>query len=484
MNRLLYGQLITCLFVVSGLVLGGVIGANRAPKPQPKILYAPLPHHVSPHPKGVSFRFSMVHDIIHERYPKHGPAFYEERERLARLRLAKIHPESKEALDLMDDIAAGLARRGKPEAAVKLLEEKLAIQRRIDLPETEMYTTYANLGTFMVDVHLRKLQDGDTEARKKVVEGRELIAKAMKVNPNAHFGREIWQRNLIDFYLDAQVKPKLLEQFDFLGNRLDNSNTEQFKNGVPWNIRPYNHIWVEIVSDSHRPSKLLTLEQLEEQRDIVRRSITEVGGADVAFDEPMLGIIGMWRAGGGANPHFALCMGETMLRVGQRFLAWNCYERASRLAEQFWPKPELQDFLKQHCKQRQQVIEETLSKKDVVELRPQFERELAYGQKYQKEYQEYVAKKIAAGVSIDVPDFYDEFNQAHKSIATKPGKEEWYATEGQTNYFPIERAKNILFYGWFGGGLGLFWAGCLWAMVRNRSWMPTNEVNPQNDSDN
>ena len=34
----------------------------------------------------------------------------------------------------------------------------------------------------------------------------------------------------------------------------------------------------------------------------------------VAFDEPTLGIIGMWRLCGGAHPYFALALGETMLR--------------------------------------------------------------------------------------------------------------------------------------------------------------------------
>ena len=56
-----------------------------------------------------------------------------------------------------------------------------------------------------------------------------------------------------------------------------------------------------------------------------------------SFDEPCLGIVGMWRQGGGANPHFALALAETMLRVGQRYVAWTAYERASRLAERFWP---------------------------------------------------------------------------------------------------------------------------------------------------
>ena len=40
---------------------------------------APLPHHIPPTEGGASFRFAMAHDVLHERYPKHGPAFYTER---------------------------------------------------------------------------------------------------------------------------------------------------------------------------------------------------------------------------------------------------------------------------------------------------------------------------------------------------------------------------------------------------------------------
>src|SRR5580704_3227735 len=66
--------------------------------------YVPLPHHVPSSPNGLSFRFAMAHDVIHERYPKHGPVFYRERERLAREKLKHISADSDEALGLYDDI--------------------------------------------------------------------------------------------------------------------------------------------------------------------------------------------------------------------------------------------------------------------------------------------------------------------------------------------------------------------------------------------
>src|SRR5262245_54618959 len=80
----------------------------------PRLELVPLPHHVPKSPAAASFRFAMAHDVIHERYPKHGPAFYRERERLARERLAQIPADSDEAFGLADDIGTGLDRLGKP----------------------------------------------------------------------------------------------------------------------------------------------------------------------------------------------------------------------------------------------------------------------------------------------------------------------------------------------------------------------------------
>jgi hypothetical protein len=32
----------------------------------------PLPHHVPQYAGGLSFRFAMIHDVLHERFEKHG----------------------------------------------------------------------------------------------------------------------------------------------------------------------------------------------------------------------------------------------------------------------------------------------------------------------------------------------------------------------------------------------------------------------------
>src|SRR4051812_42436368 len=144
----------------------------------------------------------------------------------------------------------------------------------------------------------------------------------------------------------------------------------------------------------------------------------------VPFDEPVLGIIGMWREGTGANPHFALCLGETMLRVGQRYLAWSAFERASRLADDFSPDADLQQFLRDHCRKRQQMIEAQLPADEVADLRPRFDAELTYGQAFQRDYQQYEADQIDKGQSIEDEYFHQGFLGSRPPIASPVGPED------------------------------------------------------------
>src|SRR5215470_13905705 len=92
------------IIFIGGGIAGGLVGAGATSAESEAAIYAPLPHHVAPSPDTASFRFAMVHDVIHERYPRHGAAYYAERERLAREKMADLHPDSETALALTDDI--------------------------------------------------------------------------------------------------------------------------------------------------------------------------------------------------------------------------------------------------------------------------------------------------------------------------------------------------------------------------------------------
>jgi hypothetical protein len=178
--------------------------------------------------------------------------------------------------------------------------------------------------------------------------------------------------------------------------------------------------------------------------------------APVPFDEPTLGIIGMWRLGGGANPHFALALGEIMMRVGQRYVAWCAYERAVQLSDRFWPDEAIRQQLVQHCRRRQAIIEEQMPE-EVKEFRPRFQAELAYGRRYQEAYQRYEAQRIADGASIEDPHFYDAFHAEHGPIASPVGDAEKYVAKSENIGFAVQvvLASIVFFAGLFAFGTAL-----------------------------
>ena len=471
-----HGPLLTVLAValfISGCMCGGGVGAiatfrlNDGPA-----IYARLPHHVPPTPDATPFRFAMVHDVIHERYPRNGPAFYRERERLARKAMAVLHPESEAALGLTDDVAVGLDRTGHTDEAVALMRDKLRRQETAGLTGKELYSSYANLGEFLVRGNLWAMLDGDATARERVLEGRAFLRKSVEVNPKAHFGREEWQLIAVDALLEAGSDPSVLLRCDLIGNRLDITIEVPRES---WGVAPFDDTeavfgrpYTRFYGESIRPGRPVpdyshaVVDQNE--REQIRQYIYAVGGETpplgtggpkrgrrAPFDEPSMWLIGEWRQGGGPSPHLALCLGEIMLRVGQRYLAWNCYERASRLADQFSPKAELKQFLRDHCRARQAHIEKSLKPEEVAALRPKFETELAFGEAYQREYQEYTERKVAAGANLNDPQFFDEFHTGRDPIASRVGPEEWYAASRKVFGQPW-MGRAFLVWGLLAGG--------------------------------
>jgi hypothetical protein len=416
-----------------GVVFLGASVVNALDRPglHPELARSfPPPHHTPEHAGGVPFRFAMAHDVIHERFPKHGPAYYHERDRVVREKLAALAPDDPAAFPLLDDLAVGMERLGRSNEAAAIMRDKLARQETKGLKGRDLYTSYANLGTFLIHGSFAPATAGDAGARERFREGVGFIRKSVEVNPEAHFGRERWQAAIAEFLLAAMEAPALLKKYDGIGDRLDTPFDQivSSRQGTGFG-RPYDMVFTEELAYGHDGRG----------RGSFRDRITKVGaeegweGVDVPshrepvpFDEPTLGIIGMWRQGGGASPHFALALGEIMLRVGQRSIAWSAFERASRLADRYSNAPDIQEFLREHCRGRQAEIERDISPASPIgdRLRSAFDAELAYGQGYQEDYQDYEAARIAAGGSIEDDHFHDDFPRRGESIASPSGPEE------------------------------------------------------------
>ncbi|MCA9058989.1 MAG: hypothetical protein KDA85_10835 [Planctomycetaceae bacterium] len=417
----------------------------------------PMPHHVPRYAGGLSFRFAMAHDVLMQRFPRHGPRHYEERNLVSAAMLEQLGEDDPAAWPVMDDLAAGLERLHRSEEAVALMRRKLAAQQEQKITGVGLYTTYANLGTFLIHAHAQAALNGDAEAIERFQEGVEFVRRSVEVNPTAHFGREQWQAAIAEFLLSAAQNSELLKTFDCLGNRLDLPLSEIMDREANWVELGYGrpttpafgqtrgeaeYVVPQLFEANVRPDDPTSWENLKAARQFITPIGAEAGWEQVPitsfhqpvpFDEPMLGIIGMWRQGGGANPHFALAIGETMLRVGQRYLAWNAYERAAQLAERYSPDPALQQFLLDHCRHRQQEIEVSVnqdrggeSPDQHQELTAAFNAELAFGQQWQAAYQAYETQRIEDGHAISEPDFFADFDAQHDAIASPIGNEERY----------------------------------------------------------
>jgi hypothetical protein len=446
------------------------VPSSPATAPQAEAL--PLPHHVPKYPEGVSLRFAMVHDVIHERFPWHGKAFYEERNR--QVSKALEHERAKQAagdkpsatyFGLLDDLGVGLERLGRHEDAAALMHDKLKEQQALGLRGRDLYSSYANLGTFLILWQLALGLADDPMARPRMTEGLAWVRESIEVNPQSHFGREIWQAVILEFLIAAIDRPRVLVEYDMIGDRFD-TEVDPFQrrpvqdvNGMSYsamgNARDVQGFLKDPsgFSDSfrNRVRQHITLVGAEEGWS---RAVVSAHKAPVAFDEPALGIIGMWRLGGGANPHFALALAEIMMRVGQPYIAWCGYERAAQLSPYVWPDPKIQKDFADHCRRRQAVIERRLPAAEIAQLRSQFEAELAFGRRYQESYQAYEAQRIAAGAALDDPHFYDAFDAEHAAIASPIGPADQYLVEKHSS-IKLPHAVRIAAM-FFGAGLFAF----------------------------
>jgi hypothetical protein len=467
-----------------GGILGGALTHEHRIDPATAL---PLPHHISKYPGGISLRLAMVHDVIHERFPRHGKAYYVERNRLVREALPKEEAKLAEGQvppeaywNLVDDLAVGLDRLGHHAEAVEMMRKKLNRQVELGITGKDLYSSYANLGTFLI---LWQLDDGfaDKEkARERVRDSIGWVQQSIQVKPDAHFGREVWQAVLEEFLVASLDDPQLLLRFDMIGDRLDAGvdarNQRVLTDPVGW-ARGSAQFARSFLKQPEEEAGLL------DNRSTYRSGITKVGAEDgwaalktsqsepAPFDESALGIIGMWRYGSGANPHFALALGEIMLRVGQRYIAWCAYERAVLVSAGIGSE-EIRKAFVEHCRKRQQQIEAQLPPGEVSWIRPQFEKELAFGQRYQQAYQKYEEDRIREGASLDDPTFYDAFQAREGPIASPVGEADFFVTNS-TGQLRVSWPVVILFAGIGASLMGV----CIRFSTRPRppSSLPTTE---------
>ncbi len=120
-------------------------------------------------------RFPDVLELITGKFLRHSQEFYEWRVQ-DRLEKLKHTPDN---LAIYDDLAVAYEKLGQHQKAIDTILIK-------DKKHPGLYETEANLGTFYI-------HDGQLD------EGLKHIDEAIRINPDAHFGREIYQKQFVEY---------------------------------------------------------------------------------------------------------------------------------------------------------------------------------------------------------------------------------------------------------------------------------------------
>ena len=218
-----------------------------------------------------------VFEILTGRYEKRSEFFY--RDRIAKMRaLLTTDPNNQPAID---NLAVALFRVGQHDEAIATTLDK---EKRFP----DQYTTSSNLATFY-------MLTGDSASAVPLLE------KALRINPNAHFGREKYQLMLAKFLLSAKAA-QIYPTEDFLG-------ADPFASRYPGTTEP--------AEMEPRPNPLF-----------IHRNWSKAADLDSEGAAALQGILGMIRFGTDQSPDLWYALGNLLLQKGDRNLAVRAYARA------------------------------------------------------------------------------------------------------------------------------------------------------------
>ncbi len=131
-------------------------------------------------------RFPDTLELITGKFKRHSQEFYKWRIKDRKTKLIS----KPDHLEYIDDLAVAYDKTGEHQKAIDIMLDKEKLK-------PGMYETEANLGTFYI--HAGQLE-----------KGLEHIKRAIKINPDAHFGREVYQQYLVEYVLSIQKDGKTI----------------------------------------------------------------------------------------------------------------------------------------------------------------------------------------------------------------------------------------------------------------------------------
>ena len=138
------------------------------------------------------------------RFTIYPPSYYKKRI-VIQSQILKKDPNN---LDAYDNIAVAYDRIGDSTNALKWIREKR--KHLSKAPKEHLYSTEANEGTILIVRWIRGHRPGDVS---DAIESEKRIAKALEINPDAHFGREFAQLYSTRAMILCGKDPNWMKQF-------------------------------------------------------------------------------------------------------------------------------------------------------------------------------------------------------------------------------------------------------------------------------
>lgn len=147
-----------------------------------------------------------VRSMVAGRNEVNPPVYYEMRVERLKKEIAKGTSDP----NLYDDLSVAYERLGRTDEAIKVINQKLSLKSKFTSEDS--YKFHANLGTFLA--HKALAAKGGKPDKALLKEALNHLEKAIKINPEAHFGREAAQIELVRALAEGLPEPKYFEHSD------------------------------------------------------------------------------------------------------------------------------------------------------------------------------------------------------------------------------------------------------------------------------
>jgi tetratricopeptide (TPR) repeat protein len=286
---------------------------------------------------------------------RHSPEFYEWR---IEQRLAEIE-KSPDKMELYDDLAVAYEKTGQTAKAIEVMEG-------MESRDPDRYETLANLGTFYI-------HNGELER------GLEYIDKAIAINPDAHFGRERYQKYVVEYVLSKQVEGELTLPLD------GESRREGYGDAVGFTQFLFSQLSIETPEKSDSEDSELKNKQ------------------DAEVKKAIKGVLGMMRFGNHDSPILLECLGDLFFHGeksdSNRHLASRAFLKASYGDEDEEVKEKYRNMAMYAGSAIYSPRDQSPLEFNEVEER--FEEELKSADKWVTEVFENELKWIAEGINVE-----------------------------------------------------------------------------------